>query len=177
MLSEKMAEALNDQINAELYSSYLYFAMAAYCRDVGLNGCARWMEAQALEELSHAVKFYDYVTERGGRVLLSSIAAPPNRWDSPLAMFEEVAKHENKVTGLIHHLVDLAIEERDHATNNFLQWFVSEQVEEEASVGEIVQQMKLMGDAQGALFMLDKELGQRVFTLPPGTTLVAPPAE
>ncbi|ROR03288.1 ferritin [Desulfosoma caldarium] len=169
-----MATALNDQINAELYSSYLYLAMAAYCREVGLNGCARWMEAQALEELSHAVKFYDFVTERGGRVLLRAVEAPPSRWDSPLAMFEHVAEHENKVTGLIHQLVDLAIAERDHATNNFLQWFVSEQVEEEASVGEIVQQMKLMGEAQGGLFMLDKELGQRVFTLPPGTTLVAP---
>lgn len=177
MLTEKMAKALNEQLNAELYSSYLYFAMAAYCRDLGLNGCARWMEAQALEELSHAVKFYDFISERGGRVLLSSIEAPPGRWDSPLAMFEAVAKHENKVTGLIHQLVDLAIAERDHATNNFLQWFVSEQVEEEAGVAEIVQQMRLMGEAQGALFMLDKELGQRVFTLPPGTTLVAPAAK
>lgn len=174
MLSEKMAKALNDQLNAELYSSYLYFAMAAYCRDVGLNGCARWMEAQALEELSHAVKFYHFVTERGGRVVLAAIEAPPTTWASPLAVFEDVAKHENKVTGLIHHLVDLALSEKDHATNNFLQWFVAEQVEEEATVGEIVQQMKLMGEAQGALFMLDRELGQRVFTLPPGTTLVAP---
>ncbi|WP_448384178.1 ferritin [Desulfosoma sp.] len=177
MLSEKMAKALNDQINAELYSSYLYFAMAAYCRDVGLNGCARWMEAQALEELSHAVKFYHFVAERGGRVVLSAIEAPPTTWASPLAVFEDVAKHENKVTGLIHHLVDVAIAEKDHATNNFLQWFVAEQVEEEASVGEIVQQMKLMGEAQGGLFMLDRELGQRVFTLPPGTTLVAPAAQ
>lgn len=172
-----MVKALNDQLNAELYSSYLYFAMAAYCRDKGLNGCARWMEAQALEELSHAVKFYHFIAERGGRVSLGAIEAPPNSWASPLAMFEDVAKHESKVTGLIHHLVDLAIAEKDHATNNFLQWFVSEQVEEEASVGEIVQQMKLMGEAGGGLFMLDKELGQRVFVLPPGTTLVAPAAK
>ncbi len=114
---------------------------------------------------------------RGGRVVLTAIEAPPTKWASPLAVFEDVAKHENKVTGLIHHLVDLALSEKDHATNNFLQWFVAEQVEEEATVSEIVQQMKLMGEAQGGLFMLDRELGQRVFTLPPGTTLVAPAAQ
>jgi ferritin len=176
MLSEKMQGALNAQINAELYSSYLYLAMAAHFNEVSLGGFARWMEAQALEELSHAMKIYGYVNERGGRVSLATIEAPPARWDSPLHVFEEVYKHEQKVTGLINDLVDLAIAERDHATNNFLQWFVKEQVEEEASADEILQKIKLMENAQGGLFMLDRELGQRVFNLPPGTTLVAPPA-
>ncbi|SMC20713.1 ferritin [Desulfacinum hydrothermale DSM 13146] len=176
MLSEKMQEALNAQINAELYSSYLYLAMAAYLNETGLGGFSRWMEVQALEELSHAMKIYDYVNERGGRVTLAAIEAPPARWDSLLHVFQEVYKHEQKVTGLINDLVDLAVAERDHATNNFLQWFVKEQVEEEASADGILQKVKLVENARGGVFMLDRELGQRAFSLPPGTTLVAPPA-
>jgi ferritin len=166
VLSERMKDALNGQINAEMYSSYLYLSMSAYFESTGLSGFANWMRAQAQEELMHAMKFYDYVNERGGRVTLGPIEAPPSEWESTLATFEATYGHEQKVTGLINDLVNLAIEEKNHATNTFLQWFVTEQVEEEASAGEIVNKLKLMGDAPGGLFMLDRELGARVFTMP-----------
>jgi ferritin len=168
MLKKKMENALNKHLNAEFYSSYLYLSMAAYFESINLKGFANWMRVQAQEELVHAVKFYDFIVERGGRVVLSSIEGPRTKWQSPLAVFEHVYKHEQKVTSLINNLVDLSIAEQDHATNNFLQWFVAEQVEEEASADEVVQKMKLMGDASGGLFMLDQELAQRVFT-PPAT--------
>jgi ferritin len=176
MISEKMQEALNEQVNAELYSSYLYLSMAAYFKGINLGGFARWMEAQALEELSHAMKFYGFISERGAPVTLKPIKGPETRWDSPLAVFEHVYSHEQHVTGLINDLVNLAIEEKDHATNNFLQWFVGEQVEEEASADEVLQKLKLMEDAKGGLFMLDRELGQRTITLPPEATMIAPSA-
>jgi ferritin len=169
MIDEKMQEALNKQLNAELYSSYLYLSMSAYFQSVNLAGFANWMRVQAQEELAHALKFYDYVNERGGRVVLQPVDEPPSEWDSPLAVFEHVYEHEQKVTGLINKLVDLAVEARDHATNNFLQWFVSEQVEEEASADEVVQKLKLVGDAPGGLFMVDRELAQRVFVAPAAT--------
>jgi ferritin len=164
MLNEKVEKALNNQLNAELYSSYLYLSMAAYFQSINLSGFANWMDVQAKEEWAHGMKFYDFINERGGRVTLQAIDAPPSEWDSPLAVFEAVFGHEQKVTGLINELVELALEERDHATGIFLQWFVTEQVEEEDSANEIVQKIKLMGDARGALFMLDRELGQRTFT-------------
>ena len=170
MIDEKMQDALNKQLNAELYSSYLYLSMAAYFQGVNLGGFANWMRVQAQEELSHAMKFYDYVNERGGRVALQAVEAPPSEWDSPLAVFEHVYQHEQKVTGLINKLVDLAIEARDHATNNFLQWFVSEQVEEEDSADEVVQRLKLVGDDPSGLFMIDRELAQRVFVASTATT-------
>jgi len=169
MIKEKIQDALNEQINAELYSSYLYLSMSAYFESNNLKGCANWMRVQTQEELVHAMKFYDYLIERGGKVVLSSIESPPTEWPSPLAIFENAYQHEQKVTGLINELVDLAIAEKDHATNNFLQWFVSEQVEEEASADEVVQKIKLMGDARGGIFMLDRELAQRVFTPPTAT--------
>jgi ferritin len=169
MLSEKMQEALNKQTNAELYSSYLYLSMSAYFQSINLGGFGNWMRVQAQEELLHAMKLYDFVNERAGRVTLHPIEGPPTEWASPTAAFENVLEHERKVTGLINNLVNLAIEERDHATNIFLQWFVTEQVEEEASANDIVQKLKLMGDARHGLFMLDRELGQRVFTMPPAT--------
>jgi len=145
MIKEKIQDALNKQINAELYSSYLYLSMSAYFESINLKGCANWMRVQTQEELVHAMKFYDYLIERGGKVILSSIESPPTEWPSPLAIFEQAYQHEQKVTGLINGLVDLAIAEKDHATNNFLQWFVSEQVEEEASADEVAQKIKLMG--------------------------------
>ena len=166
MLSEKMEKALNDQINAELYSAYLYLSMSAYFETINMKGFASWMRVQNLEETAHGMKFYDYVIEKGGSVSLAAIDAPQVTWDSPQAVFDEVYAHEQKVTGLINNLVDIAIEEHDHATNNILQWFVAEQVEEEASADEVVQQLKFMADAPGGLFMLDRELGQRVFTPP-----------
>ena len=166
MLKEKIQKALNKQVNAELYSSYLYLAMAAYFETINLKGFANWMRVQTQEELVHAMKFYDFIIERGGKAVLSSIEGPRTEWPSPLAVFEHAYEHEQKVTGLINTLVDLSIAEQDHATNNFLQWFVAEQVEEEASADEVVQKIKLMGDASGGLFMLDQELAQRVFTPP-----------
>lgn len=172
MLSEKMKKALNEQIKWELYSSYLYLSMATYFKDKGLEGFARWMEVQALEELSHAMKFYSFVCERGGKVDLQPIDGPPTTWASATAVFEHVLEHERHVTERIHRLVDQAIEEKDHATNNFLQWFVAEQVEEEASAADVLNKVKLVEGGHG-LFMLDRELGQRTFTLPPGTTIVS----
>lgn len=166
MLKKKMLKALNDQINAEMFSSYLYLSMEAYFQSISLKGFAAWMRVQAQEEMMHAMKFYDYVNERGGKVTLEAIAKPETNWTSPLAVFEAVLKHEEHVTSLINDLVDLAISEKDHASNNFLQWFVSEQVEEEASAGEVVERLKLIKDNTSGLFMMDAELGKRVFTLP-----------
>jgi ferritin len=166
MLNQKIEAALNKQLNAELYSSYLYLSMSAYFQSTNLPGFANWMRVQAQEELVHAMKFYDFINERGGHVMLQQIEGPPKEWSSPLDAFENAYKHEQKVTGLINDLVNLATGEGDHATNIFLQWFVTEQVEEEASADEVVQKLKLMGDASGGLFMLDREMGQRVFTPP-----------
>jgi ferritin len=170
MLPGKVEKALNDQFTAELYSSYLYLSMNAYFKSSGLEGFASWMYAQAQEEVTHAMKFYDFINQRGGRVILQQIDAPPVEWDSPLAVFEATLKHEQKVTGLINDLVELALQEHDHATNIFLQWFVSEQVEEEESVEGVLQQLRLLSDAKGGLFMVDRELAQRspVIAVSPG---------
>jgi ferritin len=159
-------EALNGQINAELYSAYLYLSMEAYFESVSLPGFATWMRVQTQEELMHTMKIYGFVNERGGRVLLKSIDQPPTEWESPLAVFEASYKHEQKVTGLINDLVNLAIEQKDHATNSFLQWFVNEQVEEEDSADQVVQKLKMIKNDPGGLFLVDRELGQRVFTPP-----------
>jgi ferritin len=166
MISKKMEKALNEQVNAELYSAYLYLSMEAYFKSQNLNGFANWMRVQTQEEVMHAMKIYEFINERGGRITLKAIDGPQTKWDSPLAVFKAVYEHEQKVTGLINNLVDLAIEEKDHATNTFLQWFVNEQVEEEASADQVVQQLKMMEKAPGGVFMLDRELGQRVFTPP-----------
>ena len=166
MLKKKMQKALNAQINAEMYSSYLYLSMESYFQSISLGGFASWMRGQVQEELMHAMKFYDFVNERGGRVTLDTIKKPESNWKSPLAAFEHILHHEQLVTSLINDLVDLAIQEKDHATQIFLQWFVTEQVEEEASVGEVVDKLKLIKDNSSGLFMVDAELGKRVFTLP-----------
>lgn len=161
MLSEKVQKALNEQLNAELYSSYLYLSMAAYFQANDLSGMAKWMQIQAQEELMHVGKYYDYIGDRHGRVLLAAVDGPPTEWSSPLEVFEEGLKHERHVTALIGKLVDLAIEERDHSTHNFLQWFVAEQVEEEATAAEIVGQLRIIKDNAGGIYMLDRELGNR----------------
>ena len=166
MLSQKMEKAINQQINAELYSSYLYLSMATYFESISLDGFSNWMRQQAQEELFHAMKMFDFVCERGGRVILQAIEQPPSKWTSPLNAFETVLSHEQKVTGLINNLVNLALDERDHATNIFLQWFVSEQVEEEATAGTLVDKLKRIGKDANGMFMLDTELAQRTFTLP-----------
>jgi ferritin len=166
MIGKKMEKALNQQVNAEMYSSYLYLSMESYFNSQNLKGFANWMRVQAQEEMVHAMKIYDFIYDRGGKVTLKAIDGPPTSWDSPLAVFEAVLKHEQKVTGLIHELVDLAIQQKDHATNIFLQWFVTEQVEEEASAEQAVQQLKMMEKAPAGIFMLNREFGQRVFTPP-----------
>lgn len=166
MLKKKIQDAINAQINAELYSAYLYLSMAAYFESVNLKGFANWMRVQDQEERFHAMKFYNYVIERGGKVLLTAIDSPETAWKSPLAAFTAAYEHELKVTAMINGLVDLAIKESDHATASFLQWYVNEQVEEEANVDGVVQQLKLGGDNSSALFMIDKELAARVYTPP-----------
>ncbi len=166
MISKKMEKALNEQVNAELYSAYLYLSMESYFKSLNLNGFANWMRVQTQEEISHAMKIYEFIDERGGRIILKPVKGPETEWDSPLAVFNGVYEHEQMVTGLINNLVNLAIKEKDHATNAFLQWFVNEQVEEESSADEMVQQLKMMEKAPGGMFMLDRELGQRVFTPP-----------
>jgi len=166
MLSKKMQEALNEQINAELYSAYLYLSMSAYFKSINLPGSANWMRVQTQEEMVHAMKIYDYVIERGGRVALEAVSKPVVEWKSPLAAFQAAYKHEQHVTGLINDLVNLAVKEKDHAVNAFLQWFVNEQVEEEASADEVVQKLKQVEKVPAGVFMIDRELGQRVFTPP-----------
>ena len=161
MLTEKVQKALNDQFNAELYSSYLYLSMHAYFKSISLDGFANWMYQQAKEELLHAMKFYNFINQRGGRARTAAVAEPPSEWDSPRAVFEETLAHEQKVTGLINDLVETANEAHDHATQIFLQWFVTEQVEEEESAGGVLDQLKLMQDHAGGLFMIDRELEKR----------------
>lgn len=161
MLKDKVLEALNRQVNEELYAAYLYQSMSAYFESKTLLGSAKWMAMQAKEELSHAFKIYHYIIERGGRVELLEIKKPPMDWESPLKVFEESYKHEQHVTASINEITDLAIEKKDHATVNFLHWFHEEQVEEEAQVDEIIEKMKLIGNDGKALYMIDKELGSR----------------
>lgn len=167
MLSKKMADALNGQVNAELYSAYLYQSMSTWAVAQGLKGLANWMDCQAKEEMVHAFKIYNHIADRGGRVMLTAIDGPPADWGSPVAAAENVVAHEQKVTGLINALVDLAIEEKDHATRSFLNWFVDEQVEEEDSANSLRDQLKLAGDSAGGMLLIDRELAQRVFTPPP----------
>ncbi len=161
MLSERMEEALNNQMVAELYSAYLYLSMAAYFNSVGRSGMANWMRVQFGEEQEHGFKFFDYVSGQGGRARLTAIEAPPGEWDSPLAAFEAAYEHEQKVTGLINELVRLAEREGDGATREFLQWFVKEQEEEEESAEAVVQKLKKVGDSAEGLAGVDRELGQR----------------
>lgn len=164
MLNEKMEKALNSQINAEYYSSYLYLSMAAYFESVNLPGFANWTRVQAQEELSHAMKIFDFICERGGRAALDAIEKPPAEWESPLDAFEAVYKHECYISGRINDLVSLSLEEKDHASNNMLQWFVAEQVEEEASADGILQQLIRVGDDGPGIYLIDQELAKRTFT-------------
>ena len=161
MIGKNMQHALNKQINAELYSAYLYLSMSANFESANLPGFATWMRAQAQEEVGHAMRIYNFVVERLAKVVLTGIEGPPAQWDSPLAAFEDAFKHEQEVTGMIDELVALAGAEKDNASATFLQWFVTEQVEEESSVDEVVQKLKLAGDAPSALLVLDGLLGKR----------------
>jgi len=161
MPSEKMEEALNKQMVAELYSAYLYLSMAAYFNSVEMPGMADWMRVQFAEEQEHGFKFFDFVKDQGGRVRLGPIEAPAAEWDSALAAFQAAYAHEQKVTGLINGLVKLAEREGDSATRDFLQWFVKEQGEEEETADAIVQKLKKVKDAARELPAIDRELGQR----------------
>jgi len=163
MLKEKMLKALNEQINAEQYSSLLYLSMSAYLHEQGLPGFANWMYVQYQEELSHSTKFFNYVVERGGKVELKAIKQMPTSWDGVIGIYEATLEHEQLVTSLIHNLMDVAIEERDHAAQSFLRWFVDEQVEEEANVTEILDTLKLINGQGNGIFMLDREMRNRTF--------------
>lgn len=161
MISEKMQKAINEQINAELYSEYLYLSMAAYFESENYKGFAHWMRIQADEERGHAFKLYDFVNDRGGRVILKAIEAPPTSFKSVQEVFEKTLSHEREVTSKIHKLNALAIEENDYATTAHLQWFITEQVEEEASAEEILNQIKMVEGKPGTLFYIDRHLGKR----------------
>jgi ferritin len=157
----EIQDAINKQINAELFSSYLYLSMSSYFESKDLSGMASWMRVQAQEEVVHAMKFFDFVNERRGRVILDGIGTPKTDWASPLEAFEDAFKHECGISARIDSLVDIATEHKDHATVNMLQWFVAEQVEEESTVDAIVSQIKMFGEQSMGLVMLDKELGGR----------------
>ncbi|MEA2077872.1 MAG: ferritin [Candidatus Marinimicrobia bacterium] len=166
MINKKLEEQINYQINRELYSEYLYLSMASYLEGKGLPGMANFMIVQAQEERFHTMKFYNYLNERGGRVVLDAIEQPPVNFDSPQAVFEKGLQHEMLVTNLINKLMDLAIEVNDHATKSFLNWYVDEQVEEEASFQTLINKLNLVKGKGDGLLMLDKELSTRVFTPP-----------
>ena len=160
-LSKKMQDALNEQIREELASAYIYLSMAAYCESINLGGFAHWMQAQSNEEMAHAMKFYGYIHERGGRVVLDAIEQPPTEFAGPLDVFEKTLAHEQYITERIHKLYALAVEESDYASLSILQWFVDEQVEEENSATEILEILKMIGEKGQALFMLDRQLANR----------------
>jgi len=161
MMNEKMQEALNRQLNAELYASYLYLSMSAYFASHVLKGFSDWCLKQSEEEKNHAMKFYKYILDRGGLVVLLPIEGPPSTWKSSVSAFEDAYRHEQKTTSLINNLMDLAMAEKDYATQMFMQWFISEQVEEEAMSHEIVEKLKMAKDSSSAVLILDHELGGR----------------
>lgn len=161
MSTKKMQDALNKQLTDELYSSYLYLSIAAHFEEQSLKGFANWFRIQSQEEYGHAMKFYNFIIRTDSRVILTQIDAPKTSWKNVMDAFKDTLTHEKKITGLIHKLVDLSIQSKDYATNNFLQWFVNEQVEEEATVEEIIRKLEMIGDNKGGLYMLDRELGAR----------------
>lgn len=166
MINEKVGKILNEQVNKELYSAYLYLSMSAYFSDIGLLGFANWMRIQAQEEQAHAMFIYDFLLDRGEKVILTTIDAPITTWANPLNVMEEVLKHEVYVTSLINNIVGVAEEVKDRATMSYMNWFVDEQVEEEANAKEIIDKLKLIGDDKSALYLLDKDLATRVFVQP-----------
>jgi len=161
MINKNIEKALNEQINKEMYSAYLYLSMSAYLSSINLNGFAHWTREQYIEEQEHALKLYDYVINRAGKVILQPIDAVKIEWNGVIDVFEDILAHERKITDSINNLVNIAYKENDHATVNLLQWFVSEQVEEEASVSDILDQLKLIDGKGSGLFMLDREARAR----------------
>lgn len=169
MFSRKLCDALNKQLNNEMYSAYLYLSMSSYAGSIGLKGAANWFMVQYQEETLHAMKFYNYINSRGEHVQLAAIAAPPTEFASLLDMFDKTLLHEQFITSSINELTDLALAEKDHATHIFLQWFITEQIEEEENDRDIIGKLKLIGDNGQGLLMLDNELATRVFVPPPAT--------
>jgi ferritin len=167
VFGNEVLSVLNKQLTAEFESAYLYLAMSNSCMLGNLPGAANWLRVQAQEELTHAMKLYDFMQSRDGDVTLGSVDAPPRRWDSALKTFQAALEHERKMSAALSTLVDLALKSKDHATNNLLQWFIAEQVEEEATVTNIIHQLKLIGDNTAGLYMIDRELAMRVFTPAP----------
>jgi len=167
MIKQSVQDAINEQINAEIYSSYMYYSMASWFDAMALDGFAHWMRVQALEELTHVQKFSGYLAERGGRAIMKAVDAPPSDWASPLACLEAVYAHECQVTERINNLMDIAQNERDHASVSFLKWFIDEQIEDEANTDSAVQKLKLIEGNQSGLFMLDREMNARTFVMPP----------
>jgi ferritin len=161
MMSKAMQDALNEQMKHEFYSSFLYLSMSAYCEGANLPGLARWMRAQAQEETKHAMKIFDHVLDRGGKVELKELGRPPADFASAREVFEQAHKHEQQVTASIDKVYGLAVDERDFASRVFLDWFVQEQVEEEKTSGLLAEQLRMVGDDRPGLLMLDRELGQR----------------
>ncbi len=166
MISKKLGDLLNDQVNFEYYSAYIYFSMAAQFKHDGLNGFSNWMNVQTQEELCHGTAMLNHLVQRGFKPEMKAIPQPPVSWKSPLSIFENALEHEEMVTKRIHGIAAAAESEKDFALLNFIQWFISEQVEEEANANEIIGQLRLIGEAKGGLFMMDKELGARKFALP-----------
>lgn len=164
MFTKRMEEALNQQIVREMYSSNLYLAMSSYYHSLNLNGFANWMRIQAQEEMMHAMKFFDYIINRGGKALVGEIKKTPSEWSSPLAAFENAYEHEKLITQSINELADVADQEKDYATKNLLNWFIDEQVEEEANTSEIVDRLRLIADSKSGLFIMDTELKTRTLT-------------
>jgi len=164
MIDKRMEDAINKQINEEMYSAYLYLSMSAWFESIGLKGFANWMMVQFKEEMDHAMKFYNYLNSQGATVKLMAIQEPPHEWESPLHAFEETLKHEQHITQCINELVDLAEELKDRATYNMLQWFINEQVEEEENDREIIDMLKMVEGSKHGIFMIDKELAQRQYT-------------
>jgi len=166
MLSKEMVQALNKQINNEIYSAYLYLSMSSFTTFIGLKGAANWFMVQYQEEMTHAMKFYDYINSQGEHAQLDAIAAPPAEFGTLLSMFEQTLKHEQFITRCINDLMDQAMKEKDHATQIFLQWFVTEQIEEEGNDNDIIAKLRLVGDSAHGLMMVDRDLAARVFTPP-----------
>ena len=166
MIKKEVLEAINDQINAESYSAYLYLSMAAYFEEIGLSGFANWMKIQYQEEAAHALKFFNYLTERNGKVSLKAIAQVPVEFNGIVEVFEHTLTHEIHVTELINNIMNVAVAASDHATQSFLKWFVDEQVEEESNVEKIIATLKLINGEGNGLFMMDREMKMRVFVDP-----------
>jgi len=166
MIKKEVLDSINEQINAESYSAYMYLSMAAYFEEMGLSGFANWMKVQYQEESAHALKFFNYLTERNGKVVLKAIAQVPIEFNGIVDVFEKTLAHENNVTALINNLMNVAVAANDHATQSFLKWFVDEQVEEESNVEKILATLKLINGEGNGIFMMDREMSQRVFVDP-----------